>query len=70
VDYFPGRHSKFTLGKTNAAKRARAPCPGRRWPVKSAEGVPAENMYSHDKANLGDDPRDRTCLFKRSNNIL
>jgi hypothetical protein len=71
VDTFLGRHSEFTLRKTNAIKRSRAALSREEVTkffdnfAKSAEGVAAENMYNFDETNLRDDPGNRKCLFKK-----
>jgi hypothetical protein len=71
VDTFLGRHAEFTLRRTNAIKRARAALSREEVTkffdnfVKSAEGVPPENMYNYDETNLRDDPGNRKCLFKK-----
>ncbi len=71
VDTFLGRHSEFTLRKTNAIKRARAALSREEVTkffdnfTKFAEGVPAQNMYNYDETNLQDDPGTRKSLFKK-----
>ena len=71
VDSFLGRHPDFTMRRTNPIKRSRAGLSREEvlrffeHYVKSAEGVPPENLYNFDESLLRDDPCSSSCIYRK-----
>ncbi len=72
VDTFLGRHAEFNWGRQRHQAHQDRSLQGEGDKVfgfdilaKSAEGVPAENMYNSNQTNLLDDPGNQKCLFKK-----